>query len=179
MSLINGGGLLKFHEHENKDVLDLFSIINNELYFNGEPLKFKVSNKEDNAITIEEDGIYINKTLIQGIKFLPVLKLPTEDIDLKAIYLVPNGSESSDSESEANLFTEYVYINNKWERFGTIEFQVDLSDYYTKSEIDNLITFTEQDVIDIINYLWVPDEYINFVSKDNIFIFYISYYIIF
>lgn len=38
---------------------------------------------------------------------------------------------------EQNVYDEYMYINNAWEKIGSTE--VDLSDYYTKEETDELI----------------------------------------
>lgn len=54
--------------------------------------------------------------------------LPTADISATTVYLVPSG------ESEPNLYTEYIYVNNTWEKLG--EQTVDLTDYYTKEEVD-------------------------------------------
>lgn len=59
-----------------------------------------------------------------SIKFIPVAELPTENIDEAAIYLLP--VENADGE---NRFTEYVYIDGKWEVIGAITVQVDHSEY--------------------------------------------------
>lgn len=60
-----------------------------------------------------------------------VLTLPTENISESTIYLVPT------SQDEGGLYQEYVYINSRWELLGGQS--VDLSDYYTKQVIDNLL----------------------------------------
>ena len=44
------------------------------------------------------------------------------------IYCVPNGTSGS------NSFDNYLWYNGAYDRFGSLE--VDLSDYYTKSEVD-------------------------------------------
>lgn len=59
--------------------------------------------------------------------------LPTENIRENVIYLVPNGS------SGENYYDECMYINGKWEVIGTTE--IDLSNYYTKDEVDNRSIF--------------------------------------
>ena len=59
-----------------------------------------------------------------AIKFITVVELPTENIDESAIYLVP--IENPDGE---NRFTEYAYIDGKWETLGAISIQVDHSEY--------------------------------------------------
>lgn len=59
-----------------------------------------------------------------SIKFIPVAELPTENIDDSAIYLLPVADST-----EENRFTEYVYIDGKWETIGAITVQVDHSEY--------------------------------------------------
>jgi hypothetical protein len=54
------------------------------------------------------------------------------------IYLVPK------SGSNGNVYDEYVYVNNDWELIGSLE--IDLSNYYTKTEINNSLS-TKQDTL--------------------------------
>lgn len=71
-------------------------------------------------------------TAIAGVSqfsLLPVDTLPTEDIKTNVIYAVP-----SDNPKEQDVRIEYVYINDAWEILGTTK--IDLSNYYTKAEID-------------------------------------------
>ena len=60
-----------------------------------------------------------------------VSKLPTSNISTSTIYLVSAGT-SGDS-----IYNEYIYVNSKWELIGTTA--VDLTNYYTKTEVNNLI----------------------------------------
>ena len=61
-------------------------------------------------------------------KFKIVTSLPTEDISDSTIYLINTGEED-------NIFyTEYVYIDNSWEKFGTQK--VDLSNYVVSQPTD-------------------------------------------
>ena len=60
------------------------------------------------------------------------------------IYLVPLAIP----ESQENRYAEYVYINDTWELLGKIGIQVDLTDYYTKTETNNLLN-TKANVSDI------------------------------
>lgn len=64
-------------------------------------------------------------------------ELPTQDIDANAIYLVP-----LESEDEQNKFTEYIYIDSKWEKIGTYNSSVNLSQYLTKVEAES--TYVKQ-----------------------------------
>lgn len=73
----------------------------------------------------EVDGII---TLLPKMKRLVVNSLPTENIDPETIYMVPTGTDTG------NIYTEYLYINGNWERFGTQD--VDLSGYETIADIE-------------------------------------------
>ena len=70
---------------------------------------------------------------INGIEYIKVQALPEQPTPghEKAIYLIQTTSTGS------NLFDEYIWFENRWELFGTAE--IDLSDYYTKEEVDDLI----------------------------------------
>lgn len=66
-----------------------------------------------------------------------VTELPTTDIDKNCIYLVPNKDGDGN-----NVFVEYIYVESKntFEEVGRIQAKVDLSDYYTKEEVDDQMT---------------------------------------
>ena len=66
---------------------------------------------------------------ISSFSLLPVDVLPTENIQTNVIYAVP-----SDDPKEKDVRIEYVYINDDWEAIGSTK--IDLSNYYTKAEID-------------------------------------------
>ena len=63
-------------------------------------------------------------------------KLPTEDIKDNKIYIVP-----STTTEENNIYTEYCYINNVWEKLGEFKAEVDLSEYAKKTEIPDTSNF--------------------------------------
>lgn len=58
-----------------------------------------------------------------------VTDLPTSNISNTTIYLKKTGDESQ------NLYTEYIYVNSKWEQLGTQK--LDLSGYLTKTDASN------------------------------------------
>lgn len=60
-----------------------------------------------------------------------VQTLPSSNISPTTVYLVPSNSESSD------IYKEYIYVNNSWELIGIQK--IDLSDYYNKTQTDNLL----------------------------------------
>lgn len=59
-----------------------------------------------------------------------VTALPTTDISTGTVYLVLS------EDGENDLYTEYIYVDGKWEVLGTQK--VDLSGYYDKGETDAL-----------------------------------------
>lgn len=61
-----------------------------------------------------------------SIKVVPAL--PTENISDTTVYLVKDYGITS------NLYTEYIYVEGAWETLGVQK--VDLSNYYTKEEVD-------------------------------------------
>ena len=69
---------------------------------------------------------------ISSLKIQVVQTLPTQDIDTSTIYLVPKTASTNDN------YDEYIYVSNSWEHIGSTE--VDLSNYYTKTETDTLLS---------------------------------------
>lgn len=57
-----------------------------------------------------------------------VSELPKSNISNTTVYLLLSGEESS------NIYDEYIFINNSWEKLGTQK--VNLSNYYNKEETD-------------------------------------------
>jgi len=72
------------------------------------------------AIHICSSAEYDPDTLI------PTIQNPSEN----TFYLVPDGSGD-------DMYNEWIYINNAWEKFGST--RIDLSQYYTKSQTDTLL----------------------------------------
>ena len=91
----------------------------------------------NDKVTIAATNIY-NKSevdsLISAVSTMDiqvVQTLPTQDISTTTIYLVPKTASINDA------YDEYIYVNNSWEHIGSTE--VDLSNYYTKTQTDNLL----------------------------------------
>lgn len=60
--------------------------------------------------------------------FYVVTELPTTNIKTNKIYL-----KKSTETGEENIYTEYAYINNSWEKMGEFKANPDLSGYMKKS----------------------------------------------
>ncbi len=67
--------------------------------------------------------------------------LPTEDISETTIYLVPAATAAED-----NYYEEWAYISGKWELIGTTK--IDLSDYATKEEVQEVQDNLDQEILD-------------------------------
>lgn len=65
-----------------------------------------------------------------------VTALPETDISTTTIYLVKSGTNSYD---------EYIYVDGVWAKIGSTE--INLEDYYTKTEVDELLNNLVTDVI--------------------------------
>ena len=68
-----------------------------------------------------------------------VTELPTTDIKTNKIYLV------KDSTTEGDLYQEYLYVDNKWEKVGTHKQEVDLTDYAKKSEAAKSLSISQDE----------------------------------
>lgn len=79
---------------------------------------------------------------------LVVDKLPNTDIKANKIYLVKN----TDSTEDQNVYTEYVYVNWKWEKLGEFKPEVDLSHIEAKLETKANITDVDNRLDDLQNY---------------------------
>lgn len=66
--------------------------------------------------------------------------LPTEDISTTTVYMIPSQQSSQD-----NIYDEYMYINESWEKIGSSA--VDLTDYLKRDgdSSNNTVTFTSND----------------------------------
>lgn len=79
--------------------------------------------KSDTYTKSEVNSLISN---IQKLTSQIVDQLPTEDIDTSVIYLI--------KQSDTSAYMQYMYINSAWAELGST--QVDLSDYYKKTEVD-------------------------------------------
>lgn len=83
-----------------------------------------------------------------------VSTLPTENISSTTIYLL--AVEGGDSN---NYYEEYLYANGKLELIGTTK--IDLSNYYTKAEIDTIVQ-------EAIGNVKLPDNLVTTDTEQNI-----------
>ena len=100
-----------------------------------EALETEIANREAADAALGES---IDTKIAEAKSIIPVKHivqvLPTENINTRDTYFVP-----AEEPNENNLYIEYAYINGTWEIIGS-PVNIDLSDYYTKVETDDLIS---------------------------------------
>lgn len=76
------------------------------------------------------------KAFVGGGEFavIPVVELPTENINTSALYLLKTGTDNAE-----NIYTEYLYVNGKWEPIGTMSVAVDLTEYVKFTDRDTFV----------------------------------------
>ncbi len=78
-----------------------------------------------------------------------VTELPSTDIKTNKIYLV------KDSTTEGDLYQEYLYVDNKWEKVGTHKQEVDLTGYAKKSEAAKSLRISQDEESNVLNLITV------------------------
>ena len=73
---------------------------------------------------------------LDTLKLEPVAELPTQDISTTTIYLLETATPGR--------YEQYLYLNETWVLLGSTD--VDLSNYYNKSQVDTLL-LTKQSVL--------------------------------
>ncbi len=104
-------------------------------------LKSLWSGKQDKLIAgtnIIITGNTISAVQSAGFAVLIVTELP-ETGDQNTIYFLSNPTGTF-----PNIYNEYMYINNNWELIGNTA--IDLSNYYTKSEIGTIVNGIETEI---------------------------------
>lgn len=88
--------------------------------------------KADGVASLDSNGSVPIEQLgnIDTTLFVIVRELPTTDIKTNKIYLVPNQDGQGN-----NVYIEYLYVENVWEKLGEFKPEVDLSGYVTSDEI--------------------------------------------
>lgn len=114
-----------------KDDIDLDQVDNTS------DINKPVSNLQRQALNmiLEEAKAYTNNEIAEFDFIKIVSVLPNEGLPNR-IYLVPKTEIE-----EQNLFDEYLWVNNLWEWIATKSIDVDLTNIYTKNEINDLLEF--------------------------------------
>jgi len=118
---------------------------------------FKTKMEEKDAAAVVAAKAYADSKFSSianvGIESVQVVAtLPTENINAKTIYLVAKTVAGSQ-----NVYDEFMYISSQWEKIG--DTTVDLSDYYTKEQIDLVL----------VDYYKKTDADVTFAKKVDVY----------
>lgn len=114
---------------DKSDMVTFRKAANNDLLFSAKLGQVKINGTtltKQNAQSLFDAAMGGGNS--SGIRFVEVQQLPATG-ENGVIYLVPNGD---------NAFDEYIWLENE-ERFEKLGYDVDLSDYYTKTEVDTAL----------------------------------------
>ena len=97
-----------------------------------------------NGLELTEDRV-LNVTLDTKV-FKVVQSLPDkpEEGDENKIHLVSQNNGTTISTTTKDLYFEYLYVDNTWELLGQSRVEVDLSNYYTKDELKELVELANE-----------------------------------
>lgn len=111
-----------------------FNVYNGKDDYDDTEIRQELAGKQDTLTA--GTGISISNNIIsvsEGFSVVVVAELPNIG-EPNTLYLVPTGDPSP------NYCNEYIYVDNiGWELVGTT--QIDLSNYYTKSDTDTLLDY--------------------------------------
>lgn len=110
------------------------AVVDGELTNASSALDSKITTLDAKVTTDYATKVYVGEQIaaIDHLKREIVTELPTgEAIDTNTIYMVKMGDQGE------NVYREYMYIEGKWEIVG--DSNIDLSNYYTKGEVDTKI----------------------------------------
>lgn len=113
--------------------------------------------KTINGTSVKGAGdIHIDLTL-----YKVVSALPTSDIDTTKIYLV------KDSSVDGNLYSEYMYVDEKWEKLGNFRSSVDLEPYAKKNQAVGIIDVYESANAVDFEYKDINNNTLGYVSLER------------
>lgn len=96
----------------------------------GENGNWFILDKDTGKTSRGEQGPKGEKGEAGSIKFIIANELPSENIDLSAIYMIPVTEPQ-----EENTYTEYIYANGAWESLGTSKVEVNMEGYVEDTDI--------------------------------------------
>lgn len=122
-----------------------------------ENIKNDLTNYYKKSETYNKEEIDNKISKIPKLEIEVVDSLPTENISEEKLYLVKSGAESE------NLYTEYIYVNGKWEKLG--EQKLNISHLATKIELEEVKTELNAEIERLTAENEQQAEQINYLDK--------------
>ena len=143
--VVNGANVKRLSQLENDENFITITVSNLVNYY--------TKNDVYNKSKIDE----LLRNIGAGLAVVIVTELPTEEISGTTIYLV---------KASGNNYNQYMYIDGEWANLGSTN--IDLSDYYTKEQVDNLLlTYIDADALAIILEGYVKKSELGKVATSN------------
>ena len=111
---------------------NLWGLINNKCDTNVMLINHNNQQNQINGLQSQINEVNEKLGTAGVISFIPVTELPIENIVENAIYLVP-----AEDGAEPNLFDEFIHIDGSWEKIGSANVSVDMTDYLKKPTAPN------------------------------------------
>ena len=142
--MINAGGLIKLHHHKNFALLELFSDVNNVLYYRNASLfnNIQLSQNQNNLLTKANDGLYVNGTFLKRFTY----NSGNLYFDGKIV-----SREYEDSAIRSSIVT--IWNNLEFHRIG----KLDLS-YFLNVLVDNNEEYKCENGSDIIMSIHITNQ---------------------
>lgn len=95
-------------------------------------------------------------------------QLPTTDIDPNKIYLIRQavGSAASPGQDDSNIYIEYLYVNDAWEKIGEYKVSIDDTAYLKKTEAET--TYVKQSLGSPASYILNSSVELKETDRTNI-----------
>lgn len=95
-------------------------------------------------------------------------QLPTTDIDPNKIYLIRQavGSATSPGQDDSNIYIEYLYVNDAWEKIGEYKASIDDTAYLKKTEAET--TYVKQSLGSPASYILNSSVELKETDRTNI-----------
>lgn len=94
----------------------------------------KVSVDGSKFKTVNGTSVYGEGAITIDLSLYKVVEsLPTSGVDANKIYLVKSATEG-----ENDIYTEYMYVNSKWEKLGEYKTAIDLTPYAKEADLTAL-----------------------------------------
>lgn len=95
-------------------------------------------------------------------------QLPTTDIDPNKIYLIRQavGNAASPGQDDSNIYIEYLYVNDAWEKIGEYKASIDDTAYLKKTEAET--TYVKQSLGSPASYILNSSVELKETDRTNI-----------
>lgn len=152
------GSLITYHHHDNIDVLNALSDVEQRLYYIDNAIVYSTdlapysTHVADLTIHVTQaDKDLWNSILATANEYARQLVSQLKSFEIKKVLSLPEGDDIKENviyfiknteNLDANIYDEYMYIDGEWEIIGSTAIDITsiLADYYTKAEVNEILS---------------------------------------